>query len=41
MTLHLAPDCGMLRVRKREPAISRLRVGCAALTCDLIWTMPT
>ncbi|EDP20177.1 hypothetical protein FAEPRAM212_02964 [Faecalibacterium prausnitzii M21/2] len=39
--LHLFPDCGMLSIIKREPAQSGLRVGCIALTCDLIWIMPT
>ena len=39
--LHLFPDCGMLSTIKREPAQSGLRVGCTALTCDLIWIMPT
>ncbi|WP_458007921.1 hypothetical protein, partial [Faecalibacterium duncaniae] len=39
--LHPAPDCGMLDARKRESAQSGLRVGCIALTCDLIWIMPT
>ena len=30
-----------LMPEKRESAQSGLRVGCIALTCDLIWIMPT